>query len=437
MEKEHLYIRDAVIAVSKKLNISPRQVTYFKLIKYSKATPYPVIHNQIKQVGGGLTYIKKRYFPETQKDLEFIDQAKETSSYITKLEKKVGELESFSSLINQNIRRFYKPIEKIRCEIPKKPKRAVGREIVCMLNDVHYGLIVNRDEVGGVNEYNWKVAARRTAYFIQEVCNYKRSKRGETNKVHLVINGDLIQGVIHGLKSRNVDLLTFQMNGSVHILTYVVTALLKNFEQVEVHFNVGNHGDMPHRREGGKRVISQVYDNFESGVFYALSAVFRDNPRVLFNINKTVYNSIDLPAGRCVFTHGHIMFANSLGNPGSKVDTKSLSNDIANFNRSEISQGKRPAKLFLVGHTHTHLFHTCTDGTQLYNVPCMSGVDDYAFGQLGIRYNLIAQLVFESTQDHILGDSRLIHLNAADKDTNLDKIIPPYEMELKWEHHNV
>ena len=46
--------------------------------------------------------------------------------------------------------------------------------------------------------------------------------------------------------------------------------------------------------------------------------------------------------------------------------------------------------------------------------------------------NFIAQPVFESTKDFILGDSRLIRLNAADQDPELDKIIPVYSKELKW-----
>lgn len=380
----------------------------------------------------GLTAIKKTYFP---KPIELGERTR--ASYIKKytkeLEGKVGVQQYLEDVIKKQITNNIKAITFPKKQLIPKIRKQVGkleRVLVGMLNDTHYGLNVNIDEVAGLNSYGWKEATRRTASVVDQLCNFKRDHRSETDTLHLILNGDILAGIIHGLTSKDLQLLSCQMNGALHILTHAINYLSQNFNFIEVHFQVGNHGDMPHRRDGG-RVVSQVYDNYEAIVYYALSAAFRNNKRINFNFSRTLFGTIDLPAGRLIYTHGHLLFSKSLGNPGSQIKVKNLSDSIMRFNSGEVAKGNPAAKMVLVGHTHVSFSLVTSDGVRVVNAPSLSGVDPYA-QSLDINNNLTEQLIFESTPSHIFGDNRYINVSEADNNNKLDTIIPLFNNDIVW-----
>jgi hypothetical protein len=313
----------------------------------------------------------------------------------------------------------------------KVKKGGLHREVVVMLNDTHYGLIVPKKEVGDVNEYDWKQACRRSAYLAQQVVDYKIEKRQEVEVLHIVINGDILNGVIHDLTARTSELLAHQQNGAIHILTHFIAYCKQNYKKVVVHGTSGNHDDSIHRREGG-RVISHKHDSNLAPVYFALSAIFKNEKDIVFNIPDGMYAEINLPAGRCLATHGDTMFSKQLGNPGKSLSTESLSVAINKYNTGEISIGKEPFKLYLYGHVHTHASFTTYDGTKVFIAPSLSGLDIYA-KSLAINNNQTGQVIFESTPKHILGDVRLVQVTEADNQKELDNIIPTYKNSLKWE----
>lgn len=418
-------VRRAIKETADTLKIHPTDVRTSDILS---AVDY-VTNWDIRMVGG-LAGIKKS-FPILDRDLAAIRETKNINQYINELEKKLGQKDYIEKEILRIVDEKIEPV-KIQSYKGKPTKRSKQkRELVCMLNDMHYGLTVKSEEVGGVNQYGWTEASRRTAFFINEVCNYKIEKRDETDTVHLIVNGDVISGVIHNLTGRDNDLLAHQINGAIYILTNAVARLSENFRQVKVYTTVGNHGNMPHRREGSGRVLSQVYDSYESVAYFALSAAFRNTPNVSFQMGHSLYETIDLPAGRLLFAHGDLLFSKQLGNPGTVVNAKALGDAVMRFNNGEKAKGNQPASVVLLGHTHAHFHITTQDGTQIYNPPSLSGVDSYAF-HLGINHNLVAQLMFESTDKYIFGDSRLVRVQEADSMTELDKLIPIYNRELKW-----
>lgn len=427
-KKIKLTVEDVVKALTEAAadhDIDPGQVTTAMLNDINDSiTPW-----NLRQVGG-LALIKKTHFKQ-EKNLGEIYNQKQISSYIGKLERQVGEVESLSERIADAVITNIKPVKITPYKPPKKAKKPTNKtELVAMMNDLHIGLNVRPEEVNGINEYNFLIASRRAAFFINEVCDFKRYKRDQVDTLHLCLNGDLIGGIIHGLLGRDYELLTFQFNGAVHILANVVARASENFKNVKVYFSTGNHGDSPHRREGG-RVISQIYDSIEGQVFYAVSIAHSKTNNVQFEAGYGLYQDVMLPAGRAAFTHGHIMFSKALGNPGTAINNKSLGNAIADFNSGEVSRGKPPVKLLLFGHTHVKFSLVTKDGTLVYNAPSMSGVDSFAHS-IGINHNLTEQLMFETTSNHIMGDSRMLNVSDADKDPSFDKIIHPYGKELVY-----
>ena len=132
-----------------------------------------------------------------------------------------------------------------------------------------------------------------------------------------------------------------------------------------------------------------------------------------------------------MFAHGDHVFSKAIGNVGTAINVKALSIAIKNFNSGEVVKGNAPIKLLLLGHVHCYAHFITDDDVEVYIAPSLSGADSYSHS-LTINTNFAAQVVFESTPEFILGDSRLIRVLKADKLSELDKIIPTYNKELKW-----
>jgi predicted phosphodiesterase len=389
-----------------------------------------VVEYQLRKYGG-LSNIKAKFFPGPRKDLGEIHDLKAHKSYVGKLEKQLGELLSAEKAIKEVLDKKIIPLPKVKLVNKKTQKTKIKREIVLMLNDTHYGLLVDGEELGGINHYGWLEASRRTAMVLKEAIDFKPHTRGEVETVHLVLNGDLITGLIHGLNYKGLDQWIHQMNGALHILTHVVTHLLANFKNVVVTGVSGNHDDAIHKREHGNRVSSEKYDSYLNSVFYGLSVAFRNNDRASFNFPKTIYANLKLPGGRALVCHGDVLFSKALGNPGTSINVKLLGEEIRKFNASEVARGNEPVSLVLFGHTHTFANFQTSEGVWVYVAPSLSGTDGFAHG-LNINANLTGQVVFESTKDFIMGDSRLIRVNKADVNKDLDLIIPVFDRTLSW-----
>lgn len=411
--------------ISKELGIPEYTLTGAKFFMNSEISEW-----ELRKLGG-FTSVRDAYFAFDEKDLGAIREQKNARSYIAKLEKELGDKLLNEERVQEILNEKLKPLKPIKLLNFKRQVTKQKREIVMMLNDTHFGLIVRKDEVNDLNAYDWTEACRRVAMVIKEAIDFKPHTRNEVEKIHVVLNGDIIAGLIHGLNTKSLDLYVNQLNGTLHILTHALAQLLQQFKKVEVHGISGNHEDAVHKREGGNRVTTEKFDSYLNTVLYSLSAVFKDNDRVSFRFPKTPYLFFDLPGGRAMAVHGDTVFSKALGNPGTTINVKSLSEEIRKFNAGEIARGKSPVKLVLFGHTHCFAHFITSDGVEVYNAPSLSGTDGYAHG-LNINNNFVGQVVFESTKNFILGDSRLIRVARADEDKSLDTIIPTFKQDLKW-----
>jgi hypothetical protein len=416
----------AIQIAAERTGLHPSEISQSHVLKYNDNVTSWMI-----RLAGGISTVKSAHFPIVSKDLVTIREQKETAAYIKQLENKLAKIELFGEQIQKQVNEKITPI-KIKPYVSKlKTPKKQKRNIIAMLNDVHYGLKVDPEEVGGLNKFSWVEACRRTAYFTKQLCDYKIDKRDEVETIHIILNGDMIQGMIHDLTARTAELLIHQVNGTIHILGHMIATVASNYKKVVVHGVSGNHDDAVHRREGG-RVTSHKYDSYTNVVYYSLSAMFKNEKNISFNFPKSLYGTIDLPAGRIAFTHGDTIFSTALGNPGRTLNTRLLGDELSRFNAGEIEKGNPRIRAFLFGHVHSHTELTTYDGTKVIIAPSLSGIDSFA-ASITINHNQVGQLFFESTEDYIAGDKRLVELIAADKDDTLDLIIPTYKNELSWQ----
>lgn len=358
---------------------------------------------------------------------------KELQAELNKLKKLWGQKENFKDEMLSAIKSKLTPIKFIKNKVApsKNPNK---RELIVMFNDLHLGLNVFPEEIGNVNEFNYTIASRRMACVIEQSVNFKPHNKSQISKVNLILNGDLICGINHGLNTKHLDLLVHQINCALSYFSHSITALHAGYPNAKliVHGVSGNHSDSPHKREGSNRVVTEKFDNAENYIFYALSHIFSENPHISFNFPYTPYILIDLPAGRAMVTHGDLYFSKQLGSIGRNLNIKGLSEEIHKFSLGEIKKKQKPIDLVLLGHTHVFANFNTFHGTEVFVAPSLSGTDGYAHS-LNINSNSTGQVVFESTNKFIMGDKRLIRVTDADHRTDLDKIIPVFTRSLKYE----
>lgn len=431
MKLTHKIIANLIKEASVENKIQPQEVTKKHILSLKDAPTSWELRKALE--GSSIKALQTRFYPITEKQLVENFETKEHNDQIKKLEDKLTKRRYFENKLVESIEKNLKPLPKISLKKFKPTSTEQERHIVVMLNDTHLGLIVHGDEVNGVNEFGWEQACRRSAMMLKETLNFKQHNRDQVNKVHLVLNGDIIQGIIHGLMYTQMEKSIYQVNGAVHILTYFITMLAEEFKEVEIHGLCGNHEDALHKREHGKRVHSEKYDSYANIIFHSLSTAFRNSSHVHFNVTKGLFLTMNLPAGRAAICHGDTLFARALGNIGSTINVKGLGEEIRKFNEGEVSRGKTPIKLFLFGHVHAMCHFITSSGIEVYIAPSLSGTDGYSHGCYNANNNFIGQVVFESTPRFLMGDSRLVRLNSADNDSTLDNLIPQYTNTLKWQ----
>lgn len=419
-------VKKAIEAAAIELDKKPFLITKTDVL----SNDYGITEWDLRKLGG-IDKVKKAHFQFQEAELGEIHKLTKEKSYVSKLEKQLGEKIAYEEMLFDHFALLEFPKLSSKSKISQSTKKK-NRHIVVSLNDCHYGAVVDPEEVGGVNSFGWLEASRRTALLAKQVAEYKLQHRDEVECLHVIFNGDMLQGIIHDLTARNSDLLAMQQNGTIHILANFLNHVKQFYPKVEVYGTFGNHENSLHRREGGHRVTTHIYDSYLTPVYYALSAMFQSDNSINFNFSKGLYVDAMLPAGRLLITHGDVLFSKQLGNPGTTINVKTLGEAISKFNAGEVAMGKEKIKMILFGHTHVFANFNTFDGVNVYIAPSLSGIDAFA-ASLAINHNNIGQVIFESTEDYMFGDARLVSLLEADKDKSLDEIIPIYDRGLKWQ----
>lgn len=292
------------------------------------------------------------------------------------------------------------------------------REVVVLLSDLHYGQIIDSREVPG-SRYGWREAARRTACVAREAAAYKPAHRGATT-CRLLLGGDIIEGEIHG-PSRDHDALASQLDGARQILTHAIAYLREAFSRVDVVCTPGNHGRWPHSMG---RAVSSKWDGAVTVLYRMLEAVFASDRGVTFTIPVTPYATWTAPGGAIgALTHGDTVI--SAGQPGRTVHTHRIADQLRRWNSARAAQGEQPIRALALGHYHVPLRTALDDGIDIVVNGCLGGTAAYAQGAYGIHGSRPAQVIWESTARHIVGDLRVVEVGCADDDPSLDTIVPP------------
>lgn len=300
----------------------------------------------------------------------------------------------------------------------QKPKtQPLERALSVVLSDLHFHSLLDPREVpvpyGAVEE------ARRLSKVVTQVADYKRQYRTNT-KLYVHLLGDIIQGQLHDM--RDGAPLAEQAAAAIYLLVQAISFFSKEFPSVEVFTSPGNHGRNTARHK--ERATNQKWDSIEQIIYFAIKMACSSLPNVKVHLSYKPYYEVKFFNQRGFFTHGDTVL--QPGYPGKIIDVKSIRNQINEINAALISKYGDKYNLFCVGHVHVgSLIHLPNSPVFMTN-SCLIPPDPYAMS-IGIMETKCGQWLFESVQNHIVGDNRFIDVDEhTDKDKSLDKIIKPF-----------
>lgn len=439
MALESDLVRDLVCeiaAVAAALSIEPRDVTKSQFLKNANKK-FSEWH--LRKVGG-LNALKKAYYPQQERDLKMIELNRQRDSEIKKLEKRVGVSEVLEARLHEIIG---KEISQLRIDntnlsrqeskrffdrmANKEIKDNDKRSIVAIWSDQHFGTFVDKEEVSGLNSYDWTIGARRLAMLCEQIATYKIEKRHLHEELVILLLGDNIAGVIHDQEAYKHELIMSQCAGAAYYYMQAILYLKQFFPKIRVICQPGNHGRMMHK--GSKdRAIQNKWDSYENMVCFGLSMKFASDPDVIFEVTRAPVSDVMIQGHRIYATHGDTVF--ETGNVGRSINIGKIEGQIARVNMEAAHQGEKQFEMFCTGHVHHPLLTHVGPGVQVVINGCLVGTDTFANAGAGIHSNTPAQVLWECTKKFVQGDVRQIYVKYADNKPEFDKIIVPYQHEL-------
>lgn len=372
---------------------------------------------------GGFNQIRDAYFPKDASDQQVTRLRLRQHA---NLNRRVGAdtanqtfvLREFERLAEKIFKGRIKPVRTSFNAPPRKGVAAVPvkRAIVAVLSDLHFGSDIKASETGFL-DYGVTEEARRIAKVTKQISEYKREYRAET-ELRLLLAGDLIHGKLHDQQDGAPK--AWQFGRALHLLSQVVAQLATQFKKVTVHCVTGNHGrDLT--RHFGRATVGK-YDSEETKIYLALKYAAAQLKNVTFSIPTTPYDVFELFGKRYFVTHGDTVL--TAGNPGKKLETGKLENQINRWNASV--GDKDQFAVFCMGHVHTPVVHHASNNSWIVINGCLLPADNFCVS-LGLPETVSDQVMFEAVPEHPVGDVRFITLDReTDKDSSLDQIVQPW-----------
>jgi hypothetical protein len=276
-------------------------------------------------------------------------------------------------LTDERVRKELLKISTEAVEPPKwlatPPKRVTDTAGVPVLfaSDWHWGEVVRPAEIGGVNEYNLKIAHERARSFVTVAIDLLKNhlKSGNYPGIVFILGGDMISGEIHEELAQTNELESIPaMLDLLGVLIWCIDTLAKEFGHVFVPCVTGNHG----RTTRKPRAKRRNHTNFDWLVYQLLQKHYANDKRVQFLIPEGPDAYFKVYGTRYLLTHGDQFrggdgMIGALG-PISRGDKKKRSRNV---------QTDRSFDVMLLGHWHSyiHLNRFIVNGT-------LKGYDEYA-----------------------------------------------------------
>lgn len=262
---------------------------------------------------------------------------------------------------------------------PKKPKfEASDKHIVeaCVmhLSDEHADAIVRREQVGGLEEYNFDIALGRAEKYVDRVLKFTQEtlQNYKFDSIWVLAYGDHTHGEIHDATNHTAWRNQFRnclAISQMHAL--MLYDLAQHFPEVNVLYLPGNHG----RRRDRKKNFHEPKDSWD----YLVGETTRLLCARMENVNFAIPNSylavVEINGWNFAVSHGDdIRSWNNIPWYGIERKTRRLS-AIHSISDERIHY-------YVLGHFHQPSTVAQMDGETIINGAWL-GTDPYVYNALG------------------------------------------------------
>lgn len=262
-----------------------------------------------------------------------------------------------------------------------------------MASDWHYGEVVRKEEVGGVNEFNADIATKRIKRLTNTVIDLCYNHMGRASTIYpgivLMLGGDMISGDIHEELMATNDRTPVQcVNDLTDLIAAQIEALVVKFGEIYIPCVTGNHGRTGKRM----RFKGRVFTSYEWNIYCNLKRYFKNNKHVHFFIPEQTDARFDVYGHRYLLTHG-----DTLGVKGGD----GIIGALGPIRRGEIkirnaeSQIGRDFDTIVMGHWHQYL---TLPGLIVNN--SLKGFDEFARSALRASYSRPSQALWFTHPEH-------------------------------------
>lgn len=259
------------------------------------------------------------------------------------------------------------------------PSKAANRQSVPLTNwsDWHFGEVISRREVAGVNEFNVAIAEKRIQRLVERTIDlcFNHMVNPDYPGIVVCLGGDLMTGSIHDeLAQTNERTDTQCVVDLVGHLAWALAQMADRFGKVYVPCVVGNHG----RNTLKPRAKGRTHTSYEWLIYRMLEMHLRSDARIQFEIPDESDVHFQVFGRRYMLTHG-----DALGVKGGDGIIGSLGPIMRGRIKTHTSETQigRDFDTLLIGHWHTYL-----PLPGLIVNGSLKGYDEYARLYLRARY---------------------------------------------------
>lgn len=250
---------------------------------------------------------------------------------------------------------------------PRKTARSPGVPTI-FLSDLHWGEVVDPNQIGGVNEYSLPIAQTRLRRVIEHTIQLLKSHMVNPSYpgICVCLGGDMLSGNIHEeLAKTNEKEVMFCLLDLLGEMVSVIKIMKKEFGNVFLPCVTGNHG----RNTLKMQAKDRHHTNFDWLLYQLLDRFFQDDPAISFFIPDGPDASYSIYGHRYLLTHGD-QFRGGDGiigmlGPVMRGDNKK---------RSRNSQIGMDYDTMLIGH-----WHQLIQMQRLIANGSLKGYDEYAY----------------------------------------------------------
>jgi len=336
---------------------------------------------------------KKRYICNECKKI-FKDKVDDTRAQVPDNISKRKKKEIFNN-IEKISKKVVENLEKRERFTPLTKKSSLKKEVwLQMISDFHYGLRVKPVEIGGMFEYNSKIAKRELDYLLMKTCRILEYHLNRPDKLVITFLGDMIDNAI--MRDNQMASIEFQITdqimGVVELYTDYIIALSKYFKEIKCFGVYGNHGRITQKLRG-----AHPKDNFDRIVYWSIQERLKGIDNISLEFTEAQHMLIEVEGWRFWLEHGDTV-RSWVGIPfyGAKREKNDISDMLNKFSEK--------ADYVLVAH-----FHQDAEFENIYMNGSFVGGDIFSVGKLR-RMSMPSQTILGVNQKHGVVWKRRIQL---------------------------